>query len=162
MKFKDMIPWSGSACKPAAWDPFREMTTMLGDMDRAFGAWPSALRSSPALLGGTAGFAPEVDVKETEGEYLFSASVPGVEKKNLHIDLNAETLTIRGERSLDKEYGDKEGFHRMEQSYGSFSRSFSLPSPVDTKAAKASYKDGVLKIRLPKTSETRKRSLDIE
>lgn len=162
MKFKDMIPWNSSRNNAAVWDPFREMNSMMEGLDRAFGGWPSALRSSPALLGGVSGFTPEVNIRETEKEYLMSVSVPGVEKKDLRVDLRDDTVTIRGERKLDKDYEDKEGVHRIEQAYGSFSRSFSLPSPVDSKAAKASYKDGVLKLTLPKTAETQKRSLEIE
>ncbi|PCI40635.1 MAG: heat-shock protein [Elusimicrobia bacterium] len=139
MTFKDMIP-----------------------LDRAFGAWPLALRNPPALLGGVAGFTPRVDVKETEAEFVFSVSVPGVEKKDLHVDLRNDEVTIRGERKLDTDYENDEGVHRIEQGYGSFSRTFTLPTVINTKEAKASYKDGVLKICLPKTSESQKQRLEIQ
>jgi len=141
MNLSAIVPWRTAVCKPAVWDPFREME---------------------ALLGETAGFSPEVDVKESETEFVFSVSVPGVEKSDLHVDLREDRITIRGERKLDKEYENQEGVHRREQGYGSFSRSFTLPSAVDAKGAKAVHKDGVLKIRLPKTGEAKPHTLDIE
>jgi len=129
------------------------MGSLADSMERAWGQ---------SLAGGMAKWTPEVDIKETEKEFLISAAVPGVDKADLHVDVEQDNITLRGERKLDKEYEGKDGVHRMEQIYGSFTRSFTLPHPVDAGQVKASYKDGVLKLRLPKTERSRGKSIEIE
>jgi HSP20 family protein len=85
-----------------------------------------------------------------------------MEKEDIQIDVTEDTLTIRGEKKTDKEHKGKDGYKRREQSYGAFSRSFTLPSQVKPGEAKASYNNGVLKIRLPKVKETQVQRVAIE
>jgi len=158
MNMYNLIPWRRNQKQEVCgWDPFEDMHTLMRSMERG---WP--MLSDSSLLGGVAKWTPAVDIKETEKEILVSASVPGVDKKDIHVDLENDILTIRGERRLDKEYEDKEGVKRIEQSYGSFTRSFSLPAPVDGEAVSAEVKDGVLRVRLPKTEKSRGQSIEVK
>lgn len=92
---------------------------------------------------------PVVDIIEDEGQFRVKAELPGIEKKDIHVDVKDNVLTLRGERSQDKtEEGEQ--YYRRERSFGSFTRSFSLPENVDSEAIKADYKDGVLSIAIPK------------
>ena len=103
MSMRDLIPW-GRTRRRELWDPFEELRSMMEDPFG--GSWP--LSSGSTLLGGVAKWTPQVDIKEDEKHVLISASVPGVDKKDLHVDLQDNVLTIRGERKLDKEYEDKD------------------------------------------------------
>ena len=103
---------------------------------------------------------PSVDVSETAKEIIVNAEIPGVEAKDIDVNLAGDVLTIRGERK--REHTEKEeNFHRIERSYGSFSRSLQLPSDVDGDKIKASYKKGVLRISLPKTKKTTAKKIEI-
>lgn len=95
--------------------------------------------------------APAVDMYDGGKEIVMKADLPGINKEDLHLDLTAENvLTLSGERKMEDSI-EESGFYRVERNYGSFSRSFELPSSVDTGKITASIKDGVLEIRLPKT-----------
>ena len=95
---------------------------------------------------------PTVDISETEGEYLIKAELPEVRKEDVKVTVENGVLTLQGERRQEKEEKGKR-FHRVERSYGSFVRSFSLPESVDESAVKAEYKDGVLHVTLQKSQE---------
>lgn len=120
---------------------------LRGDFDdlwsRLFeGVDKPVLKDAPA-------FAPKVDVKETEESFEVTAEIPGIKPEELDVSLNGDILTIKGEKKLEEE--KKEGnYHLVERSYGSFSRSFRLPKVVDREKLKASHKDGILTISLPK------------
>src|SRR5580658_4475580 len=94
-------------------------------------------------------WSPAVDIVETENELVLKADVPGVELKDIDIQLENGTLTVKGERKLEKEEKNK-GFHRMERSYGSFVRIFTVPDTVDAEHVKAAYEAGVLTITFPR------------
>ena len=95
---------------------------------------------------------PAVDISESEKEIIIHAEIPGVDAKDLDITLSGRTLTMKGERKQEQEE-KKENYHRIERRYGSFSRSFELPSDVDESRVEAAYKDGVLTVNLPKIKE---------
>lgn len=104
---------------------------------------------------------PAVDMYDEGHEIIMKADLPGINKEDLHLDLTAENvLTLSGERKLDETI-EKSGLYRVERSYGSFSRSFELPSSVDTDKITASIKDGVLEIRLPRTETAEKTTKNI-
>jgi HSP20 family protein len=109
-------------------------------------------------LGGS--WAPAVDIYEQDGNIVMKAELPGVDPKSVDIRLENNTLTLQGERKLDKEV-KQDSYHRVERSYGAFSRSFTLPSVVDQGSIKAEYKDGVLKLTLPKREEAKPRQIQI-
>ncbi|MBZ5607881.1 MAG: Hsp20/alpha crystallin family protein [Acidobacteriia bacterium] len=94
-------------------------------------------------------WAPAVDILETENELVLKADIPGVEMKDVDIQIENGTLTLKGERKFERDEKNK-GFHRMERSYGSFVRYFTLPETVDTEHVHAEYNGGVLTVTLPK------------
>jgi HSP20 family protein len=104
---------------------------------------------------------PAVDILETENEMLLKMDIPEVELKDLDIRLENDTLTIKGERKFEQENKGK-GYHRLERSYGSFARSFTLPNTLETENVHADYKNGVLTVTLPKKELAKPRSVKIE
>ncbi|MBP7796306.1 MAG: Hsp20/alpha crystallin family protein [Elusimicrobiales bacterium] len=105
---------------------------------------------------------PKIDLKETEKEIIVNAEIPGVDKKDIKLDLNENSLTISYEKKMEKDEKNKGGWRIIERSYGSFARTIPLPQPVDENSAKATYKDGVLNIVLKKTKETKNNRITIE
>jgi HSP20 family protein len=101
-----------------------------------------------------------VDIYEQDGNIVLKAELPGVDAKNVDIRLENNVLTLRGERKLDNEV-KKENYHRVERSYGSFTRSFTLPTVVDQEKIKADYSDGVLRLTLPKREEAKPKQISI-
>lgn len=104
---------------------------------------------------------PAVDIYETENELVLKADVPDIDPQNVGIQLENGTLTLKGERKFEQQQNGK-GFHRIERSYGSFVRAFSLPDTVEADNVKADYKDGVLTITLPKKEVAKPRSIKVE
>ena len=134
------------------WEPF-------GGMDDMFNRFPS-LFEKWARLSGTGekgvGWAPSVDISETDQEYLIRASLPAVKKEDVNVTVEDGMLTVSGERRQQQQQKD-EKFLKIENFYGSFARSFSLPEGTDPSAIRAESKDGVLTIHVPKArAETKK------
>jgi len=130
------------------------------EMDRLFDEFFGKTSERFGLEVGEGVWSPDVDISETDNEIIVSAELPGVKKDDIKITLQENVLTLRGEKRQEKETKD-ENFHRVERCYGAFQRSFTLPATVDAKSIKASYKDGVLKIRLPKVEEAKKKEIPI-
>jgi len=105
---------------------------------------------------------PRTDIKETDKEILVSVALPGVDKNDIKLDLSEDNLAVSCERKEEKEESGKGGYYCKEQSYGKFYRSFALPAAVKTDGAKAQYKNGVLKITLPKQKETATHKISID
>jgi HSP20 family protein len=143
------------------WEPFRDLLSLQERMNRLFDDSVRGLGRSEDdwALGGS--WAPAVDIFEHEGNIVLKAELPGVDPKDVDVRLENNTLTLRGERKLDREV-KKESYHRVERSYGSFTRSFTLPSVVDQTRIKADFKDGVLQVTLPKREEAKPKSISIE
>ena len=106
-------------------------------------------------------WSPAVDIFETDNELVLKADVPDIDAKNVAIQLENGTLTLKGERRFEDQKNGK-GFHRIERSYGSFTRAFSLPDTVDGEKVKADYKNGVLTITLPKKEVAKPRTINVE
>ena len=106
-------------------------------------------------------WAPAVDILETENELVLKADIPGVELKDIDIQLENGTLTVKGERKFEKE-GKENGFHRMERNYGSFVRYFTVPDTVDAEHVHAAYEAGVLTVRLPKKEIAKPRAIKVQ
>lgn len=104
---------------------------------------------------------PAVDISETDDALVLYAELPGMTKDDVDITLENNLLSIRGERKFEKE-AKKENFHRIERTYGSFSRSFTLPSNVRSDEVKATFKDGLLHIEIPKAEEAKPRKISIK
>jgi HSP20 family protein len=141
------------------WDPFRELEDMSERLNRVFSR-PSVRNTGKENLT-VADWMPTVDISETEGEYLIKAEVPEVRKEDVKVTVENGVLTLQGERRQEKEEKGKR-YHRVERSYGSFVRSFSLPESVDENAVKAEYKDGVLNLHLPKSEKVKPKAIDVK
>ena len=124
-------------------------------LDRFFEGQPTA------LFGEDGGWLPSVDLSETDKEFIVKAELPGMDAKDINVSLENDVLTIRGERKHEHEE-KKENFHRIERSYGSFCRAFRLSREVDGETVDADYKDGVLKIRLPKSGRNGEKKIEIK
>jgi len=139
------------------WDPFREMSTLQDRMNRLFNDQLGAITHDEALTGN---FVPPVDVYEDENSIQVRLEVPGIDEKDIDIRLENNVLTVRGERKFEKEEKE-ENFHRVERRYGSFTRSFTLPSTVNSEDVQADYDKGVLKIRLAKRAEAKPKQIKV-
>jgi HSP20 family protein len=106
-------------------------------------------------------WSPAVDIYETDNELVLKADMPEVDPKNVAIQLENGTLTLKGERKFEQNQNGK-GFHRIERSYGAFTRAFSLPDTVEGEKVKADYKNGVLTITLPKKEVAKPRTINVE
>jgi HSP20 family protein len=127
-------------------------------MNRLFEDTGRGLRGDEAAS--TTTWSPAVDIFETEEEIVVKAEIPGMERNDITLHLENNVLTLKGERRFEKETKE-ENYHRIERSYGSFSRAFSIPSMVDEERIRAEYKDGVLKIVLPKKAQARPKQIRI-
>lgn len=106
-------------------------------------------------------FAPNIDISETDKQYLIDVEVPGIDKKDIELNVERNTLTISGERKFEKK---EEGrtYHKVETSYGTFSRSFTLPENIDTETISASYNNGILSITVEKSEQMMKKQIEIK
>src|SRR2546422_4334990 len=128
------------------WDPFREFSTMqdrMNRMNRLFRESYSPEGPEEALT--TTSFAPPVDIYEDEHNITLKIEVPGIDEKDIDVRIENNTLTVHGERKIEKEEKE-ENFRRVERQYGSFTRSFTLPSAVDSRQVRANYDDHGLKL----------------
>jgi HSP20 family protein len=139
------------------WEPFREFATLQDRMNRLFreshgeGQEDSLTSSS---------FAPAVDVYEDEHNVTLKIEVPGIDEKDIDVRIENNTLTVHGERKIEKEEKE-ENFRRVERQYGSFTRTFTLPTTVDAENVAADYDKGVLKITLPKKAEAKPKQIKV-
>ena len=143
------------------WEPFREFSTMqdrMNRMNRLFRESYSPEGPEDALA--TTSFAPPVDIYEDEHTIALTLEVPGIDEKDIDVRIEGNTLTVHGERKIEKEEKE-ENFRRVERQYGSFTRSFTLPSSVDTGQVSADYDRGVLKINLAKKAEAKPKQIKV-
>ncbi len=136
----------------------REFSTLQDRVNRIFRESYSPEGSDEALT--TANFAPPVDVYEDEHSITLKLEVPGVDEKAIDVSIENNTLTVRGERTLEKEE-KAENFQRVERQYGSFTRSFTVPNSVDPDQVTAHYDKGVLKISLAKKAEAKPKQIKV-
>lgn len=146
------------------WRPFSELTRMEREAERLFGdffrkplwglTWPERFRE--------VGFRePVIEIYEEKDDVIIKAEVPGMKKEDLDINISGTLLTIKGEKKQEEEV-KKKGYYYSERSYGSFLRTIDLPKEVQTDKARASFKDGVLELRLPKTDEAKRKDVKIK
>ena len=140
------------------WDPFRDLITLREKMNRLFEEAASSRGEEKDLISSS--WTPSVDIFETEHEVVLTAEVPGIDDKDIEIKIEDSTLTLRGERNLEKEIKE-ENYHRIERAYGSFYRSFSLPNYIDAEKIKAEHENGVLKVVMPKKQELKPRKIKV-
>ena len=140
------------------WDPLRDLATLQNRINRFVRESYSPEGAEEALT--TAGFAPPVDIYEDEHHITLKVEVPGIDEKDIDVRIENHTLTVHGERKFEKEEKE-ENFRRVERQYGSFTRSFTLPSSVDPGQVSADYEKGVLKIKLAKKAEAKPKQIKV-
>jgi HSP20 family protein len=141
------------------WNPFQELENMLARYSQNGGH--SVAKNMDSELG-FADWAPSVDIEEADDKYMIKADLPGVDKKDIEVNLDNGILSIRGEKNIEKESGKGTKRHRTERFHGSFARSFTLPTAVMTDKVDASYKDGVLSLVIPKAEAAKPKAIDIK
>ena len=143
------------------WEPVREFSTLqdrLNRMNRLFRESFSPESPEEALI--TSSFAPPMDIYEDEYNITLKMEVPGIDEKDIDVRVAGNTLTVHGERKFEKEEKE-ENYRRVERQYGSFTRSFTLPSSVDPSQVSANYDKGVLKISLAKKAEAKPKQIKV-
>lgn len=139
------------------WDPFKEIARLHDQMARSFGEGRSDVLGE--AMGG--GFFPAVDVFDEKDAVTLKAEVPGMKPEDVKIQVENDVLTLSGERKLERE-DKKDGYLRVERSYGSFTRSFALPKGVDADKIEAAMNDGVLSLRIPKQPAPEPKRIDVK
>jgi HSP20 family protein len=143
------------------WDPFREMDELFDRYGRVRKRLPSDAGQSESMS--VADWHPAVNISETDTEYRVHAELPGIDKKDVKVSVDDGVLTVQGSREMRKEEEDKKRkYHRVECSYGNFSRSFSLPDSADWENIAADFKDGVLDVSIPKLPEPQKKGIEVD
>jgi HSP20 family protein len=137
------------------WDPFEEMTTLRNRMDRLWS------RMSAEDTSAIADWSPASDVIESKDEIVVKAELPGIDEKDVDVEIESGVLTIKGERNAEKETEEK-GYRRVERSYGSFLRSFTLPPSVEPDKVSATFTNGLLEVHLPKREGAKPRSIKVD
>jgi HSP20 family protein len=139
------------------WIPRRNVVALDTSLDRLFEDFftPAPFRSEWSSLS------PAVDVEETPDAYVFRADLPGLSSKDVKVTVHNDTLTLRGERKREEKKSDG-SLHRVERATGVFERSFTLGLPVRADQVKASYKDGVLEVHVPKAEEAKPRDIEVQ
>jgi HSP20 family protein len=140
------------------WDPFREFVTLQDRMNRLFRDSFEPEGRQEALT--TTTFAPPVDVYEDEHNITLKIEVPGIDEKDIDVRIENNTLTVHGERKFEKEEKE-ENYRRVERQYGSFTRSFTLPTTVDPEKVQADYDKGVLNVKLAKKAEAKPKQIKV-
>jgi len=141
------------------WDPFREMGSLQDRMNRMFEeVWGRGRREDESVTGH---WMPSVDVKETRDALEIHAELAGVDPKDVEVTVEGGVLTLKGSRDFERAV-EGESYHRVERAYGTFERSFTLPTNVAADQIQATYKHGVLHLALPKREEAKPRSIAIK
>jgi len=143
------------------WDPFKEMEQTQGLLNRIFGLPPARSGTGGQEAMSVPGWAPSVDISEDDKEWLVTADLPDVKKDDVKVTVENGVLTITGERKFEKEEKNKK-YHRIERSYGNFLRSFTLPDAADGSKVNAEFKDGVLKVHLPKSEKAKPKAVEVK
>src|SRR3954465_1426198 len=140
------------------YDPFRELRLLQDEVNRLFSSNVSRAFDDEGLMRGA--WNPQVDIYENKDQIVLEAELPGMNREDFDLSIENNVLTLRGERKFEKK-DDNDNYHRVERSYGSFTRSFTLPQTVSSEGAVAEYKNGVLRVSLPKREEVKARKIQI-
>ena len=149
--------------KLITWNPLREMEEVPQNRFNRFflGGFPSRIRSDEIHSLAVADWSPEVDISEDDHGYLLKADLPEMKKDDVRVTVEDGILSVSGERKSQKE-DQKKKFHRIERSFGTFRRSFTLPEDADSTKVTAEFRDGVLKVHLPTTPVARSKATQVK
>lgn len=140
------------------YDPFRDLRTLQEEVNRLFST--NLTRGFGEEGIGRGAWNPSVDIYENKEQIVLEAELPGMNRDDFELSVENNVITLRGERQFEKK-DDSDNYHRVERSYGSFTRSFTLPQTVSAEGATAEYRNGVLRVTLPKREETKARRIKI-
>jgi len=138
--------------------PWRGMETLRHEMDRLFDRFFEPRWDE---FEGVGEWAPKLDFSETKDAYVVKAEVPGVEQKDISVQIQDQALTIKGEKHKEKEEKDEQ-YHRLERSWGAFSRTLALPMGVEAEKVSATFKDGLLTVKLPKAPSAKGTTIPVK
>jgi HSP20 family protein len=140
------------------YDPFRDLRTLQEEVNRLFSTNLTRAFGDEGIARGA--WAPSVDIYENKDQIVLEAELPGMKQEDFDLSIENNVITLRGERKFEKTE-DTDNYHRVERSYGSFTRSFTLPQTVSAEGATAEYNNGVLRVTLPKREETKARRIQV-
>ena len=143
------------------WDPFKEMEDLQSRFAKLFGLTPARIIDGGKEALTVAEWMPFVDITEDDKEYVVKADLPDVKKEDVKVTVENGVLAITGERKFEKEEKDRK-YHRIERSYGNFLRSFTLPDAADGSKVNAEFKDGVLKVHVPKSDKVKPKAVEVK
>lgn len=141
------------------YDPFRDLRTLQEEVNRLFTGNLTRTFDDEGIARGS--WSPSVDIYENKDQIVLEAELPGMKREDFDVSVENNVITLRGERQFEKK-DDSDNYHRVERAYGSFTRSFTLPNTVSTEGATADYRNGVLRVTLPKREETKARRIEIK
>src|SRR5947209_9102653 len=140
------------------YDPFRDLRTLQDEVNRLFSSNLTTAFGEEGL--GRGALNPNVKIYENKDQIVLEAELPGMKREDFDLSIENNVITLRGERRFEKK-DDSDNYHRVERSYGSFTRSFTLPQTVNAESAIAEYRNGVLRVTLPKREEVKARRIEI-
>lgn len=140
------------------YDPFRDLRSLQEEVNRLFSTNLNRTFGDEGI--GRGAWAPSVDIYENKDQIVLEAELPGMKQEDFDLSIENNVITLRGERRFEKT-DESDNYHRVERSYGSFTRSFTLPQTVSAEDAKAEYNNGVLRVTLPKREEAKSRRIQI-
>jgi HSP20 family protein len=140
------------------YDPFRDLRSLQDEVNRLFSTNLSRAFGDEGIARGA--WNPSVDIYENKDQIVLEAELPGMNREDFDLTVENNVITLRGERRFEKK-DDGDNYHRVERSYGSFTRSFTLPQTVSAEGAQAEYRNGVLRVSLPKREEVKARRIEI-
>jgi HSP20 family protein len=143
------------------WSSLKELEDMEKRLSTIFGRSPMTAEGQKQEAISVTEWSPLVDISEDDKEYTVKAEIPEMKKDDIKINVHDDVLTVSGERKYEKEEKGKK-YHRVERAYGSFRRSFALPENADGSKISAEYKDGVLKVHLPKSEQAKKKAIEVK
>ena len=141
------------------YDPFRDLRTLQEEVNRLFTGNVARAFDDEGIARGS--WNPNVDIYENKDQIVLEAELPGMSREDFDLSVENNIITLRGERHFEKK-DDTDNYHRVERAYGSFTRSFTLPNTVSGEGAVADYRNGVLRVVLPKNEETKARRIEIK
>lgn len=140
------------------WQPFHQMSEIQAEMNRPF---DSVFGPPDSVSTGERIWAPLCDVRETKDDLVFSSEIPGVSEKDVNVSITGDLLTVKGERKLEQQFNEG-SYHRLERAHGTFERTVQLPMPVQSDKVTATYRDGVLTVKVPKAEEVKPKEIKID
>jgi HSP20 family protein len=141
------------------YDPFRDLRTLQQEVNRLFSGNLSRTFDDEDIARGS--WSPSVDIYENKDQIVLEAELPGMKREDFELSVENNVITLRGERQFEKK-DESDNYHRVERAYGSFTRSFTVPNTVSAEGATADYRNGVLRVTLPKREETKARRIEIK